>query len=147
MGAVPGGSILFRSNPGGLMKTFRNLEAVHAPLVSNAHRIEIRGPERALILSGQVGVRRDGCVPEDPIEQLQVPMANVISNLEAANMQVTDPLKLTFHLTGEMEPAARREALGSILGSYAPSSTLVFVAVLANLACKVEIDASASRQD
>jgi 2-iminobutanoate/2-iminopropanoate deaminase len=129
------------------MKTFRNPATVHPPLAAYSHQVEIRGPARTLVLSGQVGTRPDGSVPENPIDQLKVAMDNVIHNLQSANMRVDDLVKLTFYVVGEMDSYARREVLSSILGHHAPCSTLVYVAALASPALRVEIDAWASRED
>ena len=78
------------------MKEFRNPENVHPPLGSYSHQIEISGNERMLVLSGQVGMRQDGTIPDDPIEQINVALENIFRNLEAANMGVKDIIKLTY---------------------------------------------------
>ena len=127
------------------MKEFRNPQNVHAPLGSYSHQIEIRGDERMLILSGQVGMREDGTVPEDPLEQLGVALENVFRNLHAADMDVKDIIKLTYYLVGEIDTARRRELVTSKLQGYKPCSTLLYVAGLASPVYKVEIDAWASR--
>ena len=85
------------------MKEFRNPQNVHQPLGSYSHQIEIKGNERMLILFGQVGMRPDGTVPEDPIEQLDIALENIFSNLQAANMGVKDIIKLTYYLVGEID--------------------------------------------
>ena len=66
------------------MKEFRNPEAIHKPLGAYSHQVEIKGSERMLILSGQVGMKQDGSVPEDPLEQIQVALDNIFHNLRAA---------------------------------------------------------------
>jgi 2-iminobutanoate/2-iminopropanoate deaminase len=127
------------------MKQFRNPPDVHPPVAAYAHQVEVTGPERLLILSGQVGMKADGTVPGDLIEQLQVALDNIHRNLQAANMQVIDLLKLTFFLVGEMDAGARRAAIAAWLGGHAPCMTLLFVSSLASPIYKVEIDAWASR--
>lgn len=126
------------------MKEYRNPPAVHPPLAAYTHQIEIRGPERLLVLSGQVGMRADGTVPDDRIEQLDIALENVQLNLAAANMGVQDILKITFYLVGEMDAARRREVIASRLQGHQPCTTLLYVAGLANPIYKVEIDAWAS---
>ena len=79
------------------MKTFRNPAGVHAPVADYTHQIEVGPAERMLILSGQIGMKRDGTVPENPLEQLEVALENVFRNLEAAAMTPQDLLKLTFY--------------------------------------------------
>ena len=129
------------------MKEVRNPQNVHKPLGAYSHQVEIRGNERILVLSGQVGVREDGTVPEDPIEQIEVALENVFRNLQAANMDMKDIIKLTYYLVGDVDTAKRREIVASKLQGHQPCSTLLYVAALANPIYKVEIDAWASRED
>jgi|SRR6185503_11878571 len=126
------------------MKEFRNPQNVHEPLGSYSHQIEINGNERMLVLSGQVGMRPDGMVPEDPLEQMDIAFENIFSNLQIANMGVKDIIKLTYYLVGEIDTAKRRELVASKLQGHAPCSTLMYVAALASPIYKVEIDAWAS---
>lgn len=129
------------------MKEFRNPQDVHEPVGSYSHQIEIRGNERMLILSGQVGMRQDGTVPDDPIEQIEVAFENIFRNLRAANMDVKDIIKITYYLVGEFDTAKRREATLAKLQGHKPCSTLIYVAALASPVYKVEIDAWASRAE
>ena len=126
------------------MKEFRNPQDVHPPLGSYSHQIEITGNERLLILSGQVGIRPDGTLPEDPFEQLEVAFENILRNLQAAQMGVQDLLKLTYYVVGEMDTVKRRELIASKLQGHKPCSTFLYVAALASPIYKVEIDAWAS---
>ena len=129
------------------MKEFRNPQDVHQPLGSYSHQIEIRGNERLLVLSGQVGMREDGTIPEDPVEQIDLAFENIFRNLRAANMDIKDIIKLTYYLVGEIDIAKRREVVLSKLQGHQPCSTLLYVAALASPAFRVEIDAWASRAE
>ncbi|MBK9602417.1 MAG: RidA family protein [Anaerolineales bacterium] len=128
------------------MKESRNPQNIHKPLGQYSHQIEITGNERMLVLSGQVGMREDGSVPEDALEQIDVAFENIFRNLQAANMDVKDIVKLTYYLVGEIDTAKRRELTASKLQGHQPCSTLLYVAALAAPIYKVEIDAWASRQ-
>ena len=127
------------------MKEFRNPQDVHQPVGSYSHQIEISGNERVLVISGQVGMREDGTVPDDPYEQMEVAFENIFRNLHAAGMNVQDLIKVTYYLVGEMDTAKRREIVLSRLQGHQPCSTLLYVAGLASPIYKVEIDAWASR--
>ena len=129
------------------MKEFRSPKNIHQPLGAYSHQIEITGNERMLILSGQIGMREDGTVPDDPIEQIDVALENIFRNLQAANMGVKDIVKLTYYLVGEIDTAKRRELAASKLEGHKPCSTLLYVAALASPIYKVEIDAWASSAD
>jgi enamine deaminase RidA (YjgF/YER057c/UK114 family) len=129
------------------MKEFRNPQTVFAPLGGYSHQVEITGNERMLILSGQIGMREDGTVPEDPLEQIDVALENIFRNLHAANMEVKDIFKLTYYLVGEVDTAKRRELVAAKLQGHKPCSTLIYAARLATPDIKAEIEAWASRAD
>jgi 2-iminobutanoate/2-iminopropanoate deaminase len=129
------------------MKEFRNPQDVHEPVGSYSHQIEIRGNERLLVISGQVGMRQDGTVPDDPFEQLDLAFENILRNLHAAGMDVKDLIKITYYLVGEIDMAKRRELVLSKLQGHKPCSTLLYVAALASPMFRVEIDAWASRAE
>lgn len=128
------------------MKEFRNPQDVHEPLGSYSHQIEISN-QHLLVISGQVGMRQDGTIPDDPFEQIDLAFENIFRNLRAANMDVKDIIKLTYYLVGEIDTAKRREIVLSKLQGHQPCSTLLYVAALASPAFRVEIDAWASRAE
>jgi enamine deaminase RidA (YjgF/YER057c/UK114 family) len=121
--------------------TPRNPEDVHPPVADYVHQIEIGAGGRWLVLSGQIGMRRDGTLPQDPAEQIAVALENLRRNLTAAGMRVTDLVKLTTYLVGDVDASARAAAFGAFLGEHRPTQTLLYVAALASPALRVEIDA------
>jgi 2-iminobutanoate/2-iminopropanoate deaminase len=127
------------------MKQPRNPETIHAPAGRYVHQIEVSGESRMLFLSGQVGMRPDGSVPDDPVEQLGVALENVLRNLEAAGFEPADLVKTTTYLIGEMDPTPRRAVLDGVLGEHLTTSTLIYVTRLAAPAYLVEVDAWAVR--
>jgi 2-iminobutanoate/2-iminopropanoate deaminase len=129
------------------MKEFRNPQEIHEPVGSYVHQIEIKGNERLLVISGQVGMKQDGTVPDDPSEQLGLALDNIVRNLHAANMDVKDLIKINWYLVGEFDTARGHELISSKLRGHKPCSTLVYVTALAAPAYRVEIEAWASRAD
>jgi len=127
------------------MKTQRNPDTIHPPLAGYSHQIEITGAECQLVMSGQVGMRPDGTVPDDPIEQLGVALDNVERNLEAAGMELSDLVRITVYLVGEWDANSRRQMVASRLGAHHPCMTVLYVAALAAPNLLVELDAWASR--
>ena len=99
------------------------------------------------MISGQVGMRQDGTIPEDPFEQIDLAFENIFRNLRAANMEIKDVIKLTYYLVGEIDTAKRRAVVLSKLQGHQPCSTLLYVAALASPVFRVEIDAWASRAE
>lgn len=130
----------------GGVKQARNPEDVHPPVAAYAHQIELSGDERLLVMSGQLGMRPDGSLPDDALDQLDLAMDNVGRNLRTAGMDITDLVKLTFYMVGPpLDATARRAVLSRHLGDHTPCMTLVYVAALATPDLQLEIDAWASR--
>jgi 2-iminobutanoate/2-iminopropanoate deaminase len=127
------------------MKQSRNPETIHAPVGRYVHQVEVSGESLMLFLSGQVGMRPDGSIPDDPVEQFAVCLDNILANLAAAGFETTDLVKLTTYVVGSMDAAGRRAALDRLLGSHVTTSTLVYVAALAAPEYRVEVDAWAVR--
>jgi enamine deaminase RidA (YjgF/YER057c/UK114 family) len=128
------------------MKIPRNPDTIHAPLAAYSHQIEISGSERQLVIAGQIGMLPDGEVPDDPIEQLAAALDNVERNLAAADMELSDIVRLTIYLVGEWDANARRQMVASRLGAHHPCTTLLYVAGLAAPNLRVELDAWASSE-
>jgi enamine deaminase RidA (YjgF/YER057c/UK114 family) len=128
------------------MREYRNPPNVHPPVAAYTHQIEISGAERLLVLSGQLGRREDGTVPDDPIEQLKLALENLCRNLYAAKMDVANLVKLTLYLVGDMDTTKRRDVLAAMLQGHKLCMTLLYVAALASPIYKVEIDAWASKE-
>ncbi|SHH85052.1 RidA family protein [Clostridium intestinale] len=123
------------------MKEFRNPRNIHEPVADYTHQVEVSGQARWLVMSGQIGKYKDGPIPEDPIEQIGIAMDNIVKNLEASNMKVTDLVKIVFYLVGNIDNSKRVEAVSKVLQGHKPCMTLLYVASLANPSIKVEIDA------
>lgn len=127
------------------MKEYRNPPNVHPPIAAYTHQIEISGNERLLVLSGQIGKKEDGTVPDDPIAQIEIALDNLLRNLHAAAMDVHDLVKLTFYLVGDIQTDKRRAVIAAKLQGHQPCMTLLYVSALATPVYKVEIDAMASK--
>lgn len=127
------------------MKQFRNPPDVPIPGAAYTHQIEIPPGERLLVLSGQVGRRVDGSIPAEAAAQMEVAFENLQNNLKAAGMDMSDIVKLTFFIVGEMPSAERARVIAAWLGDHKPCMTLIFVSALAAPEYKVEVDAWASK--
>lgn len=120
---------------------FRNPDTVHEPLASYSHQAEVDENARWLILSGQVGMDQEGNIPNDAMEQMNIALANILSNLSAANMNQKNIVKLVFYFVGTHESEQRKHILSGFFGKHKPCMTVLYVAGLANPSLKVEIDA------
>jgi len=122
--------------------TRSNPPAVSAP-TGYTHAIEVKNPERRLVISGQVGVALDGSIPAGGEGQITQAFANLRAVLEANGMGISNIIKTTVFLTDRDLLTAFRSTRGTVFGDHAPASTLLFVAGLADPRFMVEIEAEA----
>ena len=109
------------------------------------HAVGIERPQALLVVSGQLGLRPDGSVPEDPAEQAAAAFAAIDACLAEAGFSRADVLRLSAFIT---EPEYREPYMrvrDTWVADPPPASTLVIVKALALPACKVEIEATAGR--
>jgi 2-iminobutanoate/2-iminopropanoate deaminase len=107
------------------------------------HAIEVKTPERWLVISGQVGMAMDGTVPDTGGGQIDQALANLRAVLEANDMTAANIVKLMVFLTDRSLIGAYRAARNAFLGEHAPASTLLLVSGLADPRFVVEIEAEA----
>ena len=107
-----------------------------------SYAIDIRNPERRLIISGQVGMALDGTIPAGEAQIAQA-FANLAAVLAANGMAVANIVKTTVFLTDRALLAPYRAARIAAFAGHAPASTLLFVAGLADPKFVFEIEAEA----
>jgi 2-iminobutanoate/2-iminopropanoate deaminase len=125
------------------MTTVRtNPPSVRAP-TGYTHGVLVTAPARRLIMSGQIGIRPDGVIPDAPQDQIAQAFANLRAVLEAHDMTPANVVKVTTFLTNRDWLTAYRAARSAFFPTEPPASTLLFVAGLADPALHFEIEAEA----
>ncbi len=94
-------------------------------------------------VSGTVGVRPDGTIPEDTVEQFQVAIDTVDRCLKAAGAEARHVVKVTVLLTDINDRAAINPIRQAYFGEHRPASTLFEVSALVSPEMKVEIEVEA----
>ncbi len=94
-------------------------------------------------VSGTVGVRSDGTIPEDTAEQFQVAIDTVDPSLKAAGAEARHVVKVTVLLTEISDSAAINPIRQAYFGEHRPASTLFEVSALVSTKMKVEIEVEA----
>lgn len=98
-----------------------------------------------LVLSGQVAVDRDGKTPEGVAAQTVLIWRNIRHLLDAADMQLSNIVKVTSYLTLSSLLGDFNTARAGILGDHKPASTLLIVSGLAAPQYLVEIEVVAAK--
>lgn len=127
------------------MLTVSNPDGVAAPIGSYSHLAVVSAGTDLLYLAGQVGMTRDGNVPEDATEQYVQALKNVMAILASEGCGPRHIVKLNTYLVEPLDLARIGAIRGEILGEARPPSTLVYVPKLATPAFLVEIEAIAVR--
>ena len=109
-----------------------------------SHAVEVPAGLRRLHIAGQIGLSPDGRVEPGFGPQLAAAMDNVEALLAAAQMRVTDLVRLTIYLVRAADladlVAARQRRWAS---ERPPAVTVVVVAALARPELLIEIEGSA----
>ncbi len=94
-------------------------------------------------VSGTVGVRPDGSIPEDVVEQFQLAIDAIERCLKAAGARVRNVVKVTVLLTDINDRHAINPIRQAYFGEHRPASTLFEVSGLVAPEMKVEIEVEA----
>jgi 2-iminobutanoate/2-iminopropanoate deaminase len=78
----------------------------------------VTGATRRLYVSGQIPLTRAGNVPATFKEQAMVAWQNVLAQLQAAGMAVTDLVKVTIFLSDRKYNLENRDVRQEILGAH-----------------------------
>ncbi|AXK82024.1 RidA family protein [Pseudolabrys taiwanensis] len=103
----------------------------------------VRGETRTLYISGQVAADAAGQVAPDFEGQVRQVWTNLIGVLSAANMKVTDLIKVTAFLTDTKDFPVYVKLRAEFLSGHKPTSTLLVVSALARPEWKIEVEAVA----
>lgn len=94
-------------------------------------------------VSGAVGVKADGSIPESTVEQFDVALAAVDACLRHAGGGPQHVVKVNVYMTDIRERPAINPRRIAYFGEHRPASTLVEVSGLVDPRMKVEIEAVA----
>lgn len=111
-----------------------------APVSHYCHVVRVRDH---VWLSGTVGARADGSVPDDVVEQFQLAMDNLDQALKAVGGKPEHIVKVNLYLTDINDRPKINPIREAYFGAHRPASTLVEVTALVSPAMKVEIEAEA----
>ena len=126
------------------------LEHVHsdetpAPLSAHSDAVVIPPGARILVSSGQLGMRKDGTIPDAIEDQVAAAFDNVEAVLRAAGMSMRDLVKMTTFITDPAYRDAFRAERAKRVGDRPPASTRIVITALSLPALKIEIEVMAAK--
>ncbi len=121
-----------------------NPDGVHTPGSRYSHAALVKGDGRRLLISGQVGLERNGHLDHDGEAQIGQALANLGAILSAHGMGPRNVAKVTVYLVDRDLIPLWRDLRDAFFAGHAPANTLLLVAGLANPRFLIEIEAESA---
>ena len=125
------------------MRRHLNPAQVTQPFGCYHQAVALDAPGRLLVISGQLGIRADGTIPESVEEQTALILSAIEACLVEAGLTRADLLRLTTYLTEAEYRLPYMRVRDAWVADPPPASTLVVVKALVLPAAKIEIEAIA----
>jgi len=122
-----------------------NPDTVAPPFSAYHHGMEAQAGARLLLVSGQIGVRSDGTVPDTIEEQCEAAWQNVFRVLESADMGPEDVLRANMYFVRAEDLEPIRKVRAKMTSEFPTGSTLLRVAALASPDWLIEIEVTAAK--
>ena len=120
-------------------------DSIHPPFARYAHGVEIPAASRLVFCSGQLGIGKDGVVPEGVEAQARLCFRAIAAILDEAGMTLGDIVRVNAYVVGAEYLAGYMKVRDEFIGNPLPASTLMVVQGFARPEFKVEIEAVAAR--
>ena len=118
---------------------------IHAPIATYSHAIEVPAKAKRLLISGQLGIRLDGSVPQSIDAQAEQAWENFTSILKSAGYTLADVVRLRLYAVRVKDLPVIRAVRDRLLCGHKPASTLVVVRALAGRDFLFEIEGEAEK--
>jgi 2-iminobutanoate/2-iminopropanoate deaminase len=122
-----------------------NPNAIHPPFANYAHGVEVEAGARIVFCSGQLGIGRNGIVPDDVEGQARLCFRAIVAILAEASMSLNDLVRLNAYVASAQYLGGYMRVRDEFVGNPPPASTLMVVQGFARPEFKVEIEAVAAR--
>ncbi len=114
-----------------------------APASKYSQGVIVPATAKRLVISGQIGMTKDGKVADGIEAQLRQTWKNILAVLREGGMSVTDVVKITSFVLDPKAVAITRQIRDEVMQGHQPASTFLVVAGLAmpSLLCEIEAEA------
>ena len=121
-----------------------NPDTIHPPFAKYAHAVEVEAGARIVFCSGQLGIGRDGVIPDDVEAQARLCFRAVQAVLGEAAMSLGDLVRLNAYVASAQYLGGYMKVRDEFVGNPPPASTLIVVQGFSRPEFKVEIEAVAA---
>jgi 2-iminobutanoate/2-iminopropanoate deaminase len=122
-----------------------NPDAIHPPFAKYAHGVEVDPGARIIFCSGQLGIGRDGIIPDDVEGQARLCFHAIAAILGEASMSLEHLVRLNAYVVSAQYLGGYMKVRDEFVSNPAPASTLMIVQGFARPEFKIEIEAVAAR--
>ena len=122
-----------------------NPSSIHPPFANYAHGVEVGPGARTIFCSGQLGIGRDGAIPETVEAQAHLCFRAIIAILGEAGMTMSDLVRINAYVSSAEYLSGYMKVRDEFVSNPPPASTLMIVQGFARPEYKVEIEAIAAR--
>jgi 2-iminobutanoate/2-iminopropanoate deaminase len=122
-----------------------NPSSIHPPFAKYAHGVEVDPGAAYVFCAGQLGVGRDGVVPEGVEAQARLCFRAIIAILGEAGMTMADVVRINAYVSAAEYLSGYMKVRDEFVGNPPPASTLMVVQAFSRPEFKVEIEAIAAR--
>jgi Putative translation initiation inhibitor, yjgF family len=123
----------------------RNPEGVPAPVGNYTHITKVPRNAELYVTSGQIGMDRDGVIPEDMNEQIRNTFHNIRSVLEAEQLTAEEIIKVNVWAVEPIDWDYLYAQWADLFGSSYPAMTIGYLAALGLPEIKIEIELWAAK--
>jgi 2-iminobutanoate/2-iminopropanoate deaminase len=120
-------------------------DTIHPPFARYAHGVEIPEGYRLVFCSGQLGIGKDGTIPEGVEPQARLCFQAIAAILGEAGMTLGDVVRINAFVSGAEYLSGYMKVRDEFVGNPPPASTLMIVQGFARPEFKVEVEAVAAR--
>ena len=117
---------------------------IHPPFSSYSNGVEVPAGQRLVFCSGQLGITKDGQIPETSGEQAELAFDNIAAILAEAGLALEHVVRINAFVTGREHLRPYMEARNKRFTHPLPASTLMVVAGFARPEFFVEIEVVAA---
>jgi 2-iminobutanoate/2-iminopropanoate deaminase len=123
-----------------------NPNTIHPPFANYAHGLEVKPGARIVFCSGQLGIGRDGVIPDDVESQARLCFRAIIAILDEASMSLADLVRVNAYVASAQYLGGYMKVRDEFVGRPPAASTLMIVQGFARPEFKIEIEAVAARE-
>ncbi|MEM0908757.1 MAG: RidA family protein [Pseudomonadota bacterium] len=126
------------------MLTRHTPPSIHPPFANYAHGVAVPEGYRLIVMSGQLGISKEGVVPDGAEAQAKICFQNISAILADAGADARALVRVSAFVSGRDHLAGYMAARDQFVPDPAPASTLMIVSGFARPEFVVEVEAIAA---